>query len=177
MREDDDDFAETALDPIAVNVRLEPEPPLREAAAWGGSPGSTTPSSVRVPPAPEATSPALAGEPDAASTRALPLRAREVPADDDEGMTELDRAAFASFEPPPVRGGWSDAPLHGAGASPERAPRRALPPRRVPDSDLGLKLALGGLVALIVVLIVVIVAGLASSVDDVSAASTTEASE
>lgn len=176
---DDDDFAETALDPIAVNVRLEPEPPVREPA-MRDAPQSATPSSGRVRPAPEASSPALAGEPDGASTRVLPWRAREGEGavDDDAGMTELDRDAYAPFQPPQIRGGWSDAPSHGAGASPERAtPRRVLPPRRVPDSDLGLKLALGGLVALIVILVVVIVAGLVSTGDGVPAESTTEASE
>ena len=176
MRDDDDDFAETALDPIAVNVRLEPEPPVREPA-MRDAPQSATRSSVRGP-APEASSPALAGEPDGASTRVLPWRAREGEGegavDDDAGMTELDRDAFAPFQPPQIRGGWSD----GAGASPERAtPRRVPPPRRVPDSDLGLKLALGGLVALIVILVVVIVAGLVPTGDDAPAESTTEASE
>ena len=102
----------------------------------------------------------MAGPPQAshAATSALPAGAGA----EDFAATALDRPAFdisaasaGSWEP--------SAPVPPAGppaAAAGRPPRPARQGAPVPQSDLGLKVALGALIALIVLLVIAIVAGL-----------------
>ncbi|MCZ7678527.1 MAG: hypothetical protein M5U28_07035 [Sandaracinaceae bacterium] len=84
--------------------------------------------------------------------------ARGRAAPEDFAATALDRPAIDVAIHAPAAWGSAPAP---ASSSPQ--PRAPAPPSAAPPSDLGLKIALGALVALIVVITAVIVVGLVTT--------------
>lgn len=102
---------------------------------------------------------------------------------EDFAATTLDRPAIAVDVKQPPSGGWGSAPAAApSAAQPSRPAGTAAQARPagapVPQSDLGLKLALGGLVALIVVITIVILVGVVTTMgDDEEAVDATEQTE
>ncbi len=168
--DDEEDFGETELDRNAGDYgRLEAMP--QDDADDDDAP-ATVAVDTFVPPV--GASPAredelpktapLVQQPRAIAKTAPLLPAQQPPGwtphdEADEAVTALDREVIDPARPP------RSMP---AGARDQVAshPRQPAPPLPVPSSDLGLKLALAGLVALIVLLIVVLAIGVISSSTD-----------
>ncbi len=137
-------------------------PASNDAPPWAGGAASAP------EPAPWSGGPAEPAQASFGSTSALPAAGFDAPnpGGGNFAATALDRPAF-DFDPKqaPTAQNWS-APAGAATPSAPSSPRAAPPSQAratgkpLPKSDLGLKLALGGLVALILVLVLAIVAGL-----------------
>lgn len=113
-------------------------------------------------------------QPRASIAKTAPLlpahRPGEMEADDDVALTALDRDVVDPARPPRDMAAHTRDPMptHAAG-------RQPAPPMPVPASDLGLKLALAGLIALTVVLLVALAVGIATSSSDAEEESGDEA--